>query len=156
MTSMATAKKATAAKATAKKANPRAAKPPIPKPTPVPAGAGAPPASDATTGKTVSFLGRDILVRLPDENQITIWRKIVRQLQNSGPNPDAERVFTLMDRGRRIVDSVIELEEDRDWLDDMILDRQTTLRDTVEIIVLAIKAYHPDAPIPAFGAAEIE
>lgn len=151
---MATAKKATAAKAA--KATPRAKRPTTPRPTPVPHGAGAPPAEEATTGKTITFLGRQILVQLPDENQITVWRKIVRQLQNAGPNPDAERVFTLMDRGRRIVDSVITLEEDRDWLDDMLLDRQTTLRETVEIIILAIKAYKPDAQIPALGAAEIE
>lgn len=152
---MATAKKVTAVKAAAKKAAPRVAKP-KPKPAPKPTGAQTPPVVEATSGKRITFLGRQILVQLPDENQIVVWRKIVRQLQNAGPNPDAERVFTLMDRGRRIVDSVIVLDADREWLDDQLLDRAVTLRETVEIIILAIKAYRPDVEIPALGGAEIE
>lgn len=156
MTLMATAKKAASpVKAAAKKTAARVAKP-KPAPPRAPKGTTPPPAEEATTGKSILFQGRSVLVRLPDADQIVVWRKIVRQLQNAGPNIDAERVFTLLDRGRRIVDSVIELEADREWLDDLLLDRVVTLRETVEIIILAMKAYHPDAPIPEFGAAEIE
>lgn len=156
MTLMATAaKKATASSSTkvaAKKAVKKADRPA--RLTAPPKGAVEAAAVGGST-RPITFLGREILVEMPDENQILIWRKIIRQLQEEGNTKDPERLFVLMERGRRIVDSVIVSDSDVEWLDDMLLERKTDLRATVEIIVLAMRAHHPDIELPD-DVAEIE
>lgn len=154
MTLMATAKKA-AAKAPAKKA----VKKPTPggRPTLPPKGAGRPPAApNETTGKTVKFVGRDLVVDMPDAGQLLIWRKIVRQIQNEQGTKDGERAFVLMERGLKIVESILPRAEDREFIDDVMLDKRADLQAVVGIIILAIKAYRPDVEIPDPSAPVIE
>lgn len=151
MTLMATPKKATAgaAKKAAVKKAARLTAPP--KGALEAAAAGSEPGGS----KPITFLDREIMVQMPDENQILVWRKIVRQFEVEGNTQDRERQFVLMERGRKIVDSVIVLDDDKEWIDDMLIEKKTTMAEVVEIILRAMKAHHPEADLPD-TVAEIE
>lgn len=153
MTLMATAKKATATKVAAKKAP---VKKPSPGVTPPPKGAVlATGEANQTTGRTIEFLGRTIAVDLPDAGQLVVWQKILDQIQNEADTKDSQRVMILARRGMKIVESIMPRKEDHEWIDDALLDKRADLRKVLDIIVLAVRAYAPDAEIPSL-AVEIE
>jgi hypothetical protein len=90
----------------------------------------------------IEFRGRRMWARLPKPEQILVWKRTLRQLQDADVEGwNAEQVMTALERTRRIIDSVLVNSEDVTWLDDEMLDGRVDLKGTSEIINRTVEAY---------------
>jgi hypothetical protein len=90
----------------------------------------------------IEFRGRRMWTRLPKPEQILVWKRTLRQLQDADVEGwNAEQVMNALERTRRIIDSVLVNSEDVTWLDDEMLDGRIDLRGTAEIIQMTVEAY---------------
>ena len=100
------------------------------------------PAPDSMPEREISFHGRKMWVHLPTPEQLLVWRRIVVKLQALDPgNWTGDEVMNALERGRRIVDSILVHEADKNWLDDQMLDRKITIMQSTEIITMAVEAF---------------
>lgn len=87
-------------------------------------------------------------VQMPAPEQILVWQRSIRRLQQTSDNSwDGESAMKAMERMRKIIDSILS-PEDVEWLDERMLDRETTMQECSQIVVDAIKAFS-DEPEPA-------
>lgn len=90
----------------------------------------------------VQFRGREVYVRLPTPEQLLVWQRTVRQLQNADTASfSGAEALRALDRARRIIDSVIANPSDKDWLDDEFLDGTMGLKDAGALITLTVEAF---------------
>jgi len=90
----------------------------------------------------ITFMGRTLWVRLPKPEQLLVWKRTLRQLQEAKTDDwNAEQVMTALERTRRIIDSVLVNPVDVTWLDDEMLDGRVDLKGTSEIINRTVEAY---------------
>lgn len=105
------------------------------------------PAAEPVTmpEREIEFHGRTIWVRMPGPEQLLVWKRTVSKLQNL-QNSDwtGESVMAALERSRKIIDSVLVHEADKDWIDDQMLDRMLDLQDTAAIIQLTVEAFASD------------
>lgn len=112
--------------------------------------AATPPADPAATGDvapagTITFRGRTMRVKKPGVEQLGMWRVTADQLNRADPNMDGNAASKLIGRAIKMVCSVLAGEEDRDWLQDEILDGNLTLDQSADIMLLAVAAYKAEA-----------
>lgn len=121
------------------------------------------------TGQTpdqapITFMGRKILVQAPTAEQIGVWQRTARRFEDAdlthrpGDSPDVlvaknRKAGKLLDRGIKIIESVLVDEDDRDWLEDQLLDRVMTLGEAANIISLAVDAFGQAEQAPRTGPA---
>lgn len=94
----------------------------------------------------IEFRGRKMWVHMPTPEQLLVWKRTLTQLQRVDESTEwtADGVMSLMDRTRRIIDSVLVHRVDKDWLDDEMLDGTlslTSMLDTGGIINKAVEAF---------------
>lgn len=98
---------------------------------------GAPAGSE----RVITFRDREIWVKFPEAEQLVVFKRTVAMLERDVDGWNGAQVLNAADRVRRIVDSVILNEVDRDWIDDEILDKRLKLESITEILLLTVKAF---------------
>ena len=94
----------------------------------------------------ITFKERLIWVRMPTPEQLLVWKRTLRQLQESEvQNWNAEQVMIALERTRKIIDSVLVHKADVVWLDDEMLEGNLTLLDTAQIIQLTVEKFADEA-----------
>lgn len=106
---------------------------------------------EATSGETIipereiDFRGRKLWVRLPGPEQLLVWKRTLSKLQNMETSDwTGDQVMAALERTRKIIDSLLINEADKDWLDDQMLESQVGLLETAHIIQLATEAFQVD------------
>jgi hypothetical protein len=94
----------------------------------------------------IQFRGRAIWVKMPTPEQLLVWKRTLRQLQDAEIKSwNAEQVMIALERTRRIIDSVLVNETDVVWLDDEMLGGNLTLLDTAQIIQSTVDRFADEA-----------
>lgn len=97
----------------------------------------------------ITFKGRKLWVKMPTPEQLLVWKRTLKQLQNSDVTAgwNGEQAMRALERTRLIIDSVLVHVVDKEWLDDEMLagtiglmDSATIINDTVEAFVTAAEA----------------
>jgi hypothetical protein len=102
------------------------------------------PAADvpAEAEREITFKERAIWVRVPSPEQLLVWKRTVSKLQSADVDGwNGSQVMDALERTRKIIDSVLVHEVDKDWLDDQMLDGNLGLIDTAQIIQLTVEAF---------------
>lgn len=95
--------------------------------------------------REIEFHGRKFWVRMPSPEQLLVWKRTVVQLQDADISSwDGNQVMAALERTRKIIDSVILHQVDKDWLDDEMLDGGLGLKATGAIITLTVEAFGTD------------
>lgn len=90
----------------------------------------------------IEFKGRQLWVRMPSPEQLLVWKRTLKQLQEAQVNDwNAEQVMIALERTRKIIDSVLVNKADVVWLDDEMLEGNLKLIDTAEVIQKTVDAY---------------
>lgn len=90
----------------------------------------------------ITFNGRQLWVRMPTPEQLLVWKRTLRQLQEAEVRSwNAEQVMIALERTRKIIDSVLANKADVTWLDDEMLEGNIDLKGTAEIINMTVQAY---------------
>lgn len=90
----------------------------------------------------IDFEGRAIFVRLPTPEQIVVWQRVVKQLQNLESGEwTGEHLVKVLDRSRRLIDSLLVHPGDVEWLDDEMLDGKVTIVRAATIIQKSMDAF---------------
>lgn len=92
----------------------------------------------------VPFHGRDLRVRLPSEEQLTMYRRVSREfvaLGKSGraKNMPIEEALKYLDRAVRTVQSVLADDDDREWIEDQLMDGKLKLVECSELMQEAFR-----------------
>ena len=96
----------------------------------------------AGTERAITFQGREIWVKFPSGEALTVWRRTLETLQRTeDADWDGQRIMRAFDRLRRIIDSIILNQIDKDWLDDEWLDGRLTIVESAQIVQLTIEAF---------------
>ena len=124
----------------------------LPEPADTPAAPTAEP--DEVTGGVeeadLSWRGRTIRIRLPNLEQLTIYRRLSARfagLADASKKPGAEpmsmeEATRHYDRAIKLITSVFVHREDIDWLEDEMLERRLELADAGELLRLAFDRLH--------------
>lgn len=100
----------------------------------------APPAGMPERG--IDFRDRHMVVRIPSPEQLLVWKRTLSYLQKAETTDwAADEVMKALERTRKIIDSVLVHEVDRDWLDDQMLEGNLGLIETAQIIQLTTEAF---------------
>jgi hypothetical protein len=91
---------------------------------------------------TVTFLGRDLLVKIPEVEQLIAWETLAEMSDATHSIDDAKRVIKRM---QRIIDSVVVSENDREWMIDGRLDGTITVENSSQIILDALETFKAQA-----------
>jgi hypothetical protein len=103
------------------------------------------PATSADTEKEIEFSGRTLWVRVPSPEQLLVWKRTLGKLQGAEVEGwNGEQVMGALERTRKIIDSVLVHDTDKDWLDDQMLDGNLGLIETAQIIQLTVEAFQAD------------
>jgi hypothetical protein len=95
--------------------------------------------------KEIDFQGRKLWVRLPRPEALLVWKRTLAKLQNLDTGDwNGEQVMAALERTRKIIDSLLVHEIDKDWLDDEMLASRLGLIETAQIINLTVEAYQAD------------
>lgn len=97
------------------------------------------PASEAPTTLPpeleLPFAGRTLWVRMPSPEQLLVWKRTLVQLQGADVSGwNGEQVMKALERTRKIIDSLLVHDVDKEWLDDEMLAGTIGLMDTAGII----------------------
>lgn len=103
----------------------------------------APDPMDAVT--PVPFKGRTIMVKLPTPEQLTMYRRLSRQFQDMARTGAAEHMeldeaLRQLDRATRLVQSVMADADDREWLEDMLLEGNVKMEECSTLLREAFTA----------------
>jgi hypothetical protein len=95
--------------------------------------------------KEIDFQGRTMWVRLPRPEALLVWKRTLIKLQNLNTSDwGGDEVMAALERTRKIIDSLLVHEIDKDWLDDEMLASRVGLMETARIIHLTVEAYQSD------------
>lgn len=88
---------------------------------------------------TITFKGRKIEVRSPGAAQAMMWSRVERQFRRLADRSEAGEDIampefrTALDRLARMVESMLASQEDKDWLEDEILDGSVVDKDLLDM-----------------------
>jgi hypothetical protein len=95
--------------------------------------------------KEIDFQGRKMWVRIPRPEALLVWKRTLKKLQDVETSDwGGDEVMAALERTRKIIDSLLVNEVDKDWLDDEMLDSRIGLIETAQIINLTVEAYAAD------------
>jgi hypothetical protein len=90
----------------------------------------------------IPFAGRQLWVRMPSPEQLLVWKRTLVQLQGADVSGwNGEQVMKALERTRKIIDSLLVHDVDKEWLDDEMLSGTIGLTDTAEIINGTVEAF---------------
>lgn len=118
----------------------------------------APAASNgAPEPKQVSFGGRDLTVSMPTPEQLAVWQRTAKRMTGvDTANLTGEEAMKLLDRGLRVIQSVLPDEADREWLEDELLDGNLTLEAAAGIVTKAVAAHNTNGKAAAPTAGPVK
>lgn len=97
--------------------------------------------------REIEYRGRMIWVQMPAPEQILVWQRTLRRLQETDDQSwTGQAVMAALERLRMIIDSVILNQADKDWLDDEMLARRIQMKDTAELVNQALAAFAEPEP----------
>jgi hypothetical protein len=95
--------------------------------------------------REIEFQGRAIWVKMPGPEQLLVWQRTVTRLQSADVTGwNGDQVMSAMERARKIIDSVILNQVDKDWLDDQMLDGAVRLQEASGLITQTVEAFAED------------
>lgn len=105
-----------------------------------------PQSADEPEVREITFRERVLLVKMPSPEQLVVWKRIATQIErlNEAPDSSAYSYIKMIDRSRSVIDSVLVSENDKDWLDDLLLEHGLTLNEAMDIIIKTIEAFTPE------------
>jgi hypothetical protein len=96
---------------------------------------------------SIPFLDRAILVALPELEQLAVMRlfsdqfaALERKAKAAGGNIDANVMIRMSARAISIVQSVMADDDDKSWIQDMLLSKEVRLTDVIPLINAAMVA----------------
>lgn len=90
----------------------------------------------------ITFEGRMLWVRLPKPEQLLVWKRTMRQLQDAEVRDwNAEQAMIALERVRKIIDSILVNKVDVTWLDDEMLEGNVDLKKAATIVQMTLDAY---------------
>ncbi len=97
-----------------------------------------------TKTAVVLFNGRNLVVKMPNTGQLTMYRRLSREfteLAESGRADEIEMDVALkyLDRAVRLVQSVLKSDDDREWIEDRLLDGAIDLHSCNGLLATAFK-----------------
>lgn len=102
----------------------------------------APSADNLPPELEIQFNGRSLWVRLPKPEQLLIWKRTMRQLQDAAVRDwNAEQAMIALERVRKIIDSILVNKVDVTWLDDEMLEGNVGLQEAATIVQMTVDAY---------------
>jgi hypothetical protein len=102
-------------------------------------------ALDTMPEREITFHDRIVWVRMPRPEQLLVWKRTLVQLQKADVSGwDGHQVMAALERTRKIIDSVLVHDVDKNWLDDEMLDGNIGLVETAKIITQAVEAFTDD------------
>lgn len=100
----------------------------------------------AEAEREIQFQGRALWVRVPRPEQLLVWKRTLAKLQTADIDGwNGHQMMDALERTRKIIDSTLVHDTDKDWLDDEMLAGKLSLLDTAQIIQLTVEAFAPDA-----------
>jgi hypothetical protein len=91
----------------------------------------------------VEFLGREIYVRRPSPEQVLVWQRVLRRLQDPDlDNWTGAQLLNELEKVRKIIDSLLANESDIDWLDGEMLAGRVDLISCMRLVENATVAIH--------------
>lgn len=95
--------------------------------------------------REITFKDRKMWVRIPRPEAILVWKRTLTQLQGADVSGwNGHQVMAALERTRKIIDSLIVHDVDKNWLDDEMLDGNLGLVETAQIIQLTVEAFQSD------------
>lgn len=95
--------------------------------------------------REIQFMGRSLWVHFPRPEALLVWKRTLVQLQRADTSDwNGEQVLAALERTRKIIDSLLVHEVDKTWLDDEMLDGGISLKDTSQLVLLAVEAFTAD------------
>lgn len=96
----------------------------------------------STPEREINFQGRAMWVKVPSPEAILVWQRTVRRLQGEDVTGwNGAQVMQALERARKIIDSVLANDIDKDWLDDGMLDGTIKFQEATQIIQLTLEAF---------------
>lgn len=91
---------------------------------------------------TVPFTwrGRDLLAKMPSEEQLAMMRRLAVRFESAPPSANAETMIKLADRAINILCTVLAREQDVEWIEDELLAGRVRLPDAVQMVQAAMQA----------------
>lgn len=103
------------------------------------------PATEPT--EFVTFLGREIEVRLPTAEQLVAWNSTLTKISGMDEsNATMEEAMKAIGRVVRVLDSVVVKDVDKEWLEDGRIDGIVTVENSSQIVIDAIEKFKLSAP----------
>lgn len=97
--------------------------------------------------KTVTYLGREMAVKLPTMDQLVAWESVFSKLQGlSAEETTGDQVKVILRRCWIVINAILASEEDKDWLTDMRMEGTADIETGYKIILDATEAYGMNAP----------
>lgn len=95
--------------------------------------------------REIDFRGRSVWVKRPTFEQIAVWKRTVRQMQEADTGSwGADEVLVALERGLKIINSVMANQTDRTWLDDQLLESKIDFAGAAELIQKTVEAFGTD------------
>lgn len=95
--------------------------------------------------REIEFEGRMIWVKLPSPEQLLVWQRTMTRLQGADVTTwNGDQVMAALERARKIIDSMIMNNVDKDWLDDEMLAGSLPIGRVFELITLTVEAFADD------------
>lgn len=92
--------------------------------------------------KTITFMDRELLVSLPDLEQIIAWEEVFGKLQSMDlETATGETVGKALRRTWIAINAILVNEEDVDWLRDMRMAKKVNIETGYKIMTDAMEAY---------------
>lgn len=96
---------------------------------------------------TLIFKDRSVEVMLPTQEQLTMYRRLSREFQALGRDGNADRLsldeaLRQLDRAVRLVQSVLASDDDKEWIEDQLLEGKLTLMECTELLQEAFRRLH--------------
>lgn len=99
-------------------------------------------APDTVPEQEIEFAGRKLWVKMPSPEQLLVWRRTMKQLQNADTSGwNGEQAMSALERARKIIDSVLANRMDADWLDDEMLAGNISLMDAAKMIQMTVETF---------------
>ena len=93
--------------------------------------------------REITFRDRVLLIKLPTPEQVLVWKRTLTQVEalEEAPAKDGYALMRMIDRTRRIIDSVLVNDADKEWLDDLMLDGKLPLNEAVQVVIKGMEAF---------------
>lgn len=99
----------------------------------------------------VVFRGRTVTVKAPSAEQLVVLRRIGRRMADAAKleSLEAEKIVALMDRALKAISTVIADPEVVEWVEDLWLEGDLDLQETLPLVTSATKALSAKADADA-------